>query len=159
MWLSLSSCSSHPLLRAALWLPPLYSAAFHLSAGYGDSLIGEFPWLRLCPFKSTLDTAPRSLSLKQMSSFTPLHFFSSVSYIDEIQVACLKYLPFAFFFSIFTHHAQPWFYVSSSWTLYSPLWFYNLCLDIDACSDYNTLLIILLSFFYYFANSSLYWKS
>lgn len=93
------------------------SAAFHLSAGYGDSLIDEFSWFHLCPFKSTLNTAPRRLNLKQMSSFTLLHFFSNVSYTDVIQVACLKNLPFAFFFSIFTDCAQPWFCISSSWTL------------------------------------------
>ena len=101
------------------------SAAFHLSAGYGDSLIDEFSWFHLCPFKSTLNTAPRRLNLKQMSSFTLLHFFSSVSYTDAIQVAfsstCLLHSSSASSLIVLNldstfHHPE---------LLYSPLWFYN----------------------------------
>lgn len=65
------------------------SAAFRLSAGYSDSLMDEFSWFHLCPFKSTLNTAPWRLNVKQMSSFTLLHFHTLMRSKLLVSSTCL----------------------------------------------------------------------
>ena len=148
IWLSLSSCSSHPLLRAALSWPPLQFCCFS-----SLSWIWWQPnwWVFLIPFVSlqiySQHGSPETQSKTNVFLHPPtflqqcLLHWCDPSRLSQEPAFCILLQHLHWLCSTLVLH----FIILNSYT--HPFGSITLCLGIDACSDYSTLLFILFSFF------------